>query len=249
MRQWIVFALFFFECFGTRAQSVGFADLYTVKWANGIDSRLVVQAPNKDAVVVGRVPKAGGVMMRSCMERNDDFSKVNGIPRAEVAFDFVPRFSLGSEYEISWSTYIPDDYKFDGKQPEIVAQLHQSSNLGSPPFALMLWGSRYRVEVRGAVGPSFYLGEFGNAEEDRGRLTSWALHYRPDDTGKNALVELYRNGKKVFRASGYPDAYAGETKAYLKLGLYKWWWRSRPSDVTERCLYYGDVTVRSKVID
>jgi hypothetical protein len=249
MRRLIVCVIIVFECLGVKAQASKFTDLYSVKWTSGMDPRLVVQAPNKDAVVVSYVAKAGGPMMKSCMRRDDDFSKVNGIPRAEAAFDFVPRFSLGSEYEIRWSVYISDDYKFDSKQPEIITQIHQSSNLGSPPFSLMLSGDRYRVEVRGAVGPSFYFGEFGNAEEDRGRVTSWLLHYRPDATGKDALVALYRNGQVVFRKSGYPDAYAGETKAYLKLGLYKWWWMSRPSDVSERCLYYGDVTVRSKPIE
>lgn len=230
--------------FAVRADD--FLSLYTIRWGRDIDSRLVIQAQNKNSVSIVNVPNNDGVMMKSCINLNEDYSKVGGIPRAEVAFDYVPRFSLANEYEVNWSILIPENYQFDAAQPEIITQIHQSVNYGSPPFALMLSGNRYRVEIRGGAGTSYYAREFGGAEKDLNKTTFWKLRYRPSSTGANALIELYKNGVLVVHVANYPNAYPNEAKAYLKIGLYKWWWKSRPSDVTERCLYYGSVNVRAK---
>ncbi|MCW5140495.1 polysaccharide lyase [Burkholderia cenocepacia] len=44
--------------------------------------------------------------------------------------------------------------------------------------------------------------------------------------------------------TGVPNAFPNDHQAYFKLGLYKWWWKTRPSDVTERTLYYGDIEMK-----
>ena len=50
----------------------------------------------------------------------------------------------------------------------------------------------------------------------------------------------------VVHAVGRPNAYPGDQKAYLKIGIYKWWWLTRPSDVTQRTMYYGDVEISGR---
>lgn len=231
------------------AQGEDFSDLYSVRWSEGIDPRLAVQAPTSKSITTSAPGRNASVMLKSCMYRDEDFSKVKGIPRAEVAFVSVPRFSLGFEYEIHWSIYLPEDYKFDSKQPEIITQIHQSVNYGSPPLSLMLSGNRYRVEIRGGAGASSYVREFGDPSADLGRLVEWSLRYRPDASGRNSLVDIYKNGNLILHVEGFPNSYSDESRAYLKLGLYKWWWLSRPSDVQQRCVYYGDVNVRSRRSD
>ncbi|NYH14671.1 hypothetical protein [Paraburkholderia bryophila] len=75
---------------------------------------------------------------------------------------------------------------------------------------------------------------------------SWLLRYRPDDEGTNALTELYKDGVRVMHSVGMANAYPGDKEAYLKIGIYKWWWKTRPSDVSERTLYYGNVEIAER---
>src|SRR5438105_148270 len=83
----------------------------------------------------------------------------------------------------------------------------------------------------------------GDAEAARGRWVRWDLVYRGDSSGSAAETELSRDGESVWSASGSPNAYPGDDQAYLKLGLYKWDWQKKPSDVDERTLFVSDVAV------
>lgn len=141
---------------------------------------------------------------------------------------------------------IPANYTLDSKQPEIITQLHQSSDQGSPPFALMLNGQQYQVDARGGAGTPSRSFEFGTPATDEGKVVTWLLNYRPDDTGASAVTDLYQNGVLVVHSVGYPNAYPAEQNAYLKIGIYKWWWLTRPSDVTQRTMYYGDVQISGR---
>ncbi len=78
----------------------------------------------------------------------------SGTPRSEVSFFPVFRFVHGRDYAVRWSTVIPADYRFDSRQPELVAQLHQGGSGGASPFALLLNDGKYEVDVRGAPGMS-----------------------------------------------------------------------------------------------
>jgi hypothetical protein len=217
--------------------------IYSIEWSKGFDDRLLLQVPNQKSISIEYLKNPGQDLMKVCLNRRDNFIPMHGVPRAEVAFDFVPRFAEGREYEVRWSTFMPSSYRFDNLQPEIIMQIHQSSNIGSPPFALMLNGEKYRVETRGGSGASMRAFEFGHADADFNRMTSWRLRYYPDSSGRRSAIDLYKDGTLVFHETGEPNAYFGEKKAYLKLGIYKWWWLSRPSAVEQRCLYYGDVDV------
>lgn len=224
----------------------GYTTLYQSSWRNGIDSNLVIQAPNGD-ITTTALPQFGGVALKASMLRTDDFANVaNGTPRAEVSFTAVQKFAIGNEYQVSWSTMIPPNGPLDSKQPEIITQIHQGTNSGSPPFALLINGQQYEVDVRGGGGTQSRSFQFGAPVGDEGKVVTWLLNYRPDDTGASAVTDLYKDGVLVVHAIGYPNAYSGDQNAYLKIGVYKWWWLTRPSDVTQRTMYYGDVQISGR---
>lgn len=222
-----------------------FTLIYRSAWNNGIDPALTIQAPRRDSIETVPVPAFGGVALKTSMKRTDDFTQVaNGTPRTEVVFDRVARFAVGHEYEIRWSTMIPQRYRIDSQQPEIIAQVHQSARTGSPPFSLMLDNAHYRVEVRSGPGRPLESFEFGSPENEKGKIITWLLRYRPDDSGTGARTDLYKDGVRVVHCMRCPNAYKADDSAYLKIGVYKWWWQTRPSDVSERTMYYGDVEIR-----
>jgi len=169
-----------------------YTTIYQSAWRDGVDPRLVIQAP-PDSISAVAMPQFGGTVLKASMLRSDDFSKVaNGTSRAEVSFTSVANFGIGSEYEVRWSTMIPTNYLLDSKQPEIIAQLHQGSNQGSPPFALILAGQQYQVDVRGGAGAPASSFEFGTPATDEGKVVTWLLRYRPDDTGASAVTDFIR---------------------------------------------------------
>ncbi|WP_160147418.1 heparin lyase I family protein [Caballeronia pedi] len=223
-----------------------YAVSYSTSWKSGIDQRIERQASRTDALRVVHVPEFQGSALRGSMRIDDDFTGVaNGVPRVELAFVRLTRFAVSGDYEIRWSTMTPPDYEFDRKQPEIITQIHQSFGFGSPPFSLMLAGDHYQVDVRGR--PAVKNITFGDTKKDRGRVVCWMLRYRPDDTGAFAVTDLYKDGALVVRGGTSANAYPNDRDAYLKVGIYKWDWKVRPSDVSERTMYYGDVEVRTRV--
>lgn len=221
--------------------------LYRSAWRDGIDPRLTIQAPAPDSVSTVTMPQLKGVALKTTMRRSDDFSAVaSGTPRAEIVFAPVVHFAVGKEYEVRWSTLIPAGYRFDMRQPEIITQLHQGGATGSPPFALLLAGDQYQADVRGGASGANRSVKFGAPAADAGNAVNWVLHYRPDDQGTQALTELYKDGVRVLRSTGMANAYPGDKDAYLKIGIYKWWWKTRSSDVSDRTMYYGNVEIAAR---
>ncbi|NYH27006.1 heparin lyase I family protein [Paraburkholderia bryophila] len=230
-----------------RQDSGTYTVLYRSAWHDGIDPRLTIQAPEPDSISTVAMPQFNGVALKTTMRRSEDFSRVaSGTPRVEIVFAPVVHFAVGKEYEVRWSTMIPAGYRFDTRQPEIITQLHQGGFTGSPPVALMLAGDHYQAEVRSGPGEANQSVTFGTPAADIGRAVSWLLRYRPDDEGTNALTELYKDGVRVMHSVGMANAYPGDKDAYLKIGIYKWWWKTRPSDVSERTIYYGNVEVAER---
>ncbi|VWC80990.1 hypothetical protein BLA50215_01240 [Burkholderia lata] len=230
---------------GPGSGSPGEMRFYRSDWARGVDPRLGLQEPTPQNVTTGELPGIHGALLKVTMRRSQDFTGVaSGTPRSEVSFSPVFRFVNGRDYEVRWSTVIPADYRFDSRQPELVAQLHQGGSDGSPPFALLLNNGKYEVDVRGAPGTPSQSFAFGDPSADRGQPVSWVLRYRPDDRGGDALTDVFRNGERVVHVTGVPNAFPNDRQAYFKLGLYKWWWTTRPSDVIERTMYYGDIEMK-----
>lgn len=220
--------------------------LFETDWRRGVDPRIAFQAVSREAIEVvdldrPSMPRA----LRFFLSRAGDYAAVaNGTPRAEIAFGGVFRFRRGSEYRVAWQTLIPPDYGFDSQQPEVIAQIHQGPAAGYPPFALFIaGGGQYEVHSRTQSRRDDVTALVGVPMDDRGNVVDWLLRYVPDDTGRAAVTELYRDGTRVFSMRGMPNAYTGDDEAYLKLGIYKADWQKKPSDVDTRTLYYGKVAV------
>lgn len=185
-------------------------------------------------------------VVKISLNKTDDFSRVcNGSPRAEISFQSNFNFRRNREYLVEFSTYIPSQFKFDFKQPEIIAQIHQKLNTGSPVFALVLDGDKYQARVRSDKVDTQNV-TIAQAGSDKDKWVSWMLRYRPDSSGVSSISELYKNDELSFSANGHPNSYPTDDGAYFKFGLYKWWWNAKPSDVTNRRLYFGDLTVKFK---
>jgi Polysaccharide lyase len=224
-----------------------YATIYAADWESGLDPAIVVQAaePNDITVVVDPLMPARRAVNVD-VRRDEDFSRVaNGLPRAELLLPPTIGFASGHDYLIRWATFLPADFSFDLDQMQIITQIHQSAETGGPPpFMLTLLGTSYTVSERGGHdtvhghGPAFCC-----ADHDTGKWVRWVLHYVPDATGRTARTQLWKNGVEVFESKGLPNAYPGETHAYLKLGVYKPGWLTSPSTISETRLLYGPLTI------
>jgi hypothetical protein len=127
----------------------------------------------------------------------------------------------------------------DRHASELSPRCHEGAPQGSPPWSLTLVGDRYQAQLRD--GARVQTRDIGGAAQDRGRWVQWMLRYRPDSSGAGAITELERDGARVLSANGVPNAYPNDNRAYFKIGIYKWWWKERPSNVSERTIFFGDV--------
>jgi len=228
----------------------GYERVYATNFNESLDPDINRQAPAKDSLTLVDAPGGKpGRCLRVTMQQTDDFSAVaNGSPRSELAFGKQFRIEPGKDYLIEWSTFLPLDHRFDEQQPESITQIHQSLSRGSPPFMLTLTGDEYQVEIRGGESDDLKTNKhrWGSAAGDLGKWVEWRLHYVADAKGPQAVLQLFKDEVLVLDASGQPNAYAGDTLAYWKLGIYKWGWKKKPSDVSTRTLYCGDLFVNVK---
>ncbi|MFC4706374.1 MULTISPECIES: heparin lyase I family protein [Paraburkholderia] len=226
----------------------GFDVLFSSAWGHGVDSKIQYQMPNRDSIqVVDLANSAMPHALKVTISRDENYENVaNGVPRAEISFGEYIKFHRNEEYFVRWQTYIPGNYKFDKKQPEVIMQIHQGAQIhwGYPTFALFFsTDTGYGVRSRTGQSTDSVGKIFGSPEADRGRVVDWTLRYIPDDTGENAVTELLKDGGVVFQTRGVPNAYPGDDAAYLKFGLYKAGWKTKPTDVDIRTMYFGRVSI------
>jgi len=218
---------------------------YSTDWQTGVDPQIGIQrARSGDVSVVDAPALPGRKAVRVTIDRNEDFTRVaNGSPRAEMLFPDALKFTLGREYLVQWSTYLPVGFEFDPDQELVITQIHQGSLSGPPPVALTLHGGDYVFLVRGGEHAKVRGSRICCAVGDTGKWVHWVLRYIPDASGKDAVTQLWRNGTLVSSAVGEANAYPDDKPAYLKMGLYKYRWRLDPSNVDTMVILYGPVSV------
>ncbi|WP_321882803.1 heparin lyase I family protein [Paraburkholderia bannensis] len=217
-----------------------------VDWRDGLSEAVSEQANPGGIEVVPDPEDASRKVLRAAIARNENFTHVaNGSPRAEVLFREPASFAQGSDYLLQWSTYLPRNFEFDGKQMVIVSQIHPSGKSGSPTLALTLLGTNYYISTRGGmqVQRTTAGAKLCCAENDRGHWVYWTLRYIPDDSGQQSLTQLWKNGVSVFHSEHVANAYLGDQHSYLKVGLYKSGWLKEPSDVEVQTMFYGPVSI------
>jgi hypothetical protein len=237
------------------ADSTAYVTLYETDWQQGLDPRTGVQAnPGGISLVDDPADSAGPAgaahaarkVLRAHIDRSERYVGIaNGVPRAELLFPAPVRFEQKRDYLIRWSTWLPGDFAFDSRQLMIIAQVNQGKWTGAPTLALALLGNRYAISVHGGerhdkVSAGKWL---CCANGDGERWVHWVIHYVPDETGRRAVTELYKDGARVFAARGAPNAYPAVNDAYLKLGLYKPKWNMTSSDVATSTVLYGPLSV------
>ncbi len=217
--------------------------LYTIDWRGGLDSTLSLQQANVGDISVVNAPSMSGhKALRVSISKSEDFSHVaNGLPRAELVFPAPVRFTQGRDYLVRWSTYIPQEYRFDSS--EIIAQIHQGPASGSPPIMLTITGGDYTFSERGSSesgqGTTFRI---CCAAMDQGKWIHWALRYVPDAEGTHASTQFWKDGTSVYASRGTPNAYPRDNASFLKMGLYipGGWKQADPGPIV---LFYGPVSV------
>ncbi|AOJ18073.1 hypothetical protein WJ11_01290 [Burkholderia cenocepacia] len=235
-------------CAPSVANDIGphdFCPLYVNEWQYGVSDLGMQAAQPSDVrwVVDPVTPDKRAIRVQ--LRRDEDFSRVvNGAPRAEFTLPKNIVLRTGKEYLIRWRIYLPTDFEFDGRQMEIITQLHQGTRNGPPPIMLTLLGNGYEFSVRGGADTRHGVGlRMCCAAADRGRWVEWTMRYAPDASGRDAVTQLWKDGVHVFDGSGKPNAYPDDDKAYLKFGVYKPEWQKLPSDIERIALYFSDVRV------
>ncbi len=133
------------------------------------------------------------------------------------------------------SYYLPSDYISD-PAPELITQW-QSLKGVSPPLALWTINGRW------------HLVQYGTTHTDIGayakeKWTDFVFHVKWS-LGSDGLIEVWKDGTKIYTKSG-ANTYAGYTTGnYMKSGIYKWPWKSAPSssNTTRRVIYVDDVRI------
>jgi Polysaccharide lyase len=133
------------------------------------------------------------------------------------------------------SIYLPSDYVTD-PAPELVTQWH--TDAGSPPLALWTHNGKWRITMFGNQQTTI-------ATYEKNKWVDWVYHVKWS-AGSDGLVEVWKDGVKVFTKTGaniYSNSIGG---AYMRVGVYKWVWKSGSnpaSTTTKRIMYVDEVRI------
>lgn len=202
--------------------------------------------------IVSSPTRAGEHAVKFTLKKGDPF--VASSKRAELRLGTVP---ANSEQWYGFSNYLPKDWVNDPSF-EITAQFHNRPDLSlgeewrSPALTLAIYKDRWRVGNRwdpkrvtkkknprtegGSEG--WYVGNI-----EKGKWTDWVFHIKWSHK-HDGLLEVWKDGKLVVRKTG-PNTYNDEKGPFLKMGIYKPHWKSKPerSKATKRVIYFDEVRV------
>jgi hypothetical protein len=181
---------------------------------------------------VNNFSRSGYWSMRVELRRTDN--DVAGSKRAEARRASNDEPTLKERW-YGASYYLPTDYIAD-PAPESLTQW-QSLKAISPPLALWTENGRWKVVQNGNISTD--IGEY-----KKEKWTDFVFHVKWS-LNNDGLIEVWKDGVKVFTKLGpnsYPDYITGN---YMKSGIYKWRWKSAPStsNTTKRVVYIDDVRI------
>jgi hypothetical protein len=156
--------------------------------------------------------------------------ETNGGTRAEISFQ--PATNLNRWY--SFAIYAPSEqFKWDDED-DCLVQFHQG-NGETPALCLRVREDRIYIRIMGVWN------DLGVFEKDK--WSSYVMHII-HSTGSGGLIELWRNGVKIFNRSGtnMDKVESGDHNPSLKLGIYKSAWNgSSTTETSTRVVYYDDI--------
>jgi len=139
------------------------------------------------------------------------------------------------------SYYLGSDYVTD-KAPEIVTQW-QSPKGVQPPLAIWTYNGHWMV-ARSYGSTSIKTTTTDIGAYTKGAWTDIVVHVKWS-TSSDGLIEVWKNGSKVYTYAG-SNTYSGQSKGnYLKTGIYKWPWKTGTysSNTTKRVAYIDEVRI------
>jgi len=161
-------------------------------------------------------------------------------------------FEYGKEYWIGFAIYLNDDYQLP-ELNDIIFQTHgiPDFNLGEnyrnpilsmsvtgllendknavsePHWAISILGDhravtpdsgvRYPTHVRDVISP---------VQGDIGRWVTWVIRYK-NTYNPDGYIDIWKDGQHVYSKTGIRTAFNDRKGAYIKMGSYKWSWRSQ----------------------
>ncbi len=176
--------------------------------------------------------RAGDWSMRVELRRTDN--DVAGSKRAEARRASNDEPNLKERW-YGMSYFLPNDYIPD-PAPELLTQWQSLKGI-SPPLAIWTNNGRWQIVQYGNVSTD--LGVY-----ETGKWTDYVVHVKWS-LSNDGLIELWKNGVKVFTKTG-PNSYPGyATGNYMKSGIYKWRWHSDPasSKTYVRIVYQDEIRI------
>lgn len=161
--------------------------------------------------------------------RNTD-KEVQSGTRAEITFPI----STSNNRWYSFAMYIPSaDYKVD-KTDEVITQWHQGGG-ATPALCLRTKDDKLWLRV---LGKWIDLGKL-----DKDKWHTYVMHV-VHSAGKDGLVEIWYDGKKILNRTGANSYPIGKTYhlPFWKFGIYKSQYNGNKATATsKRVLYFDDI--------
>ncbi|MEM1368315.1 MAG: polysaccharide lyase [Cyanobacteria bacterium P01_H01_bin.15] len=222
------------------AQQIGFKSSFE----NALEGWRRELCCDYSAELVNYPVREGTQSLKITLNRTDP--DIHNSKRAELKLSPVP---ADSEYEYSFSIFLPHDYAHD-QEREIVAQWHSSPDFslgetrpGQPPLALHTENGSWRLHRAWDEKPvtlrkqpqgkqAINLGRY-----DTGQWTDWRVRVRWSHDSRG-YIYIWKNKNLVWQHQG-PSTYNDQLGPKFKIGIYKPGWKSRPqrSRVNQRVLY------------
>ena len=170
-------------------------------------------------------------------ELRDTDPMVSSGTRAEVTVIKDESAPMEKEMWYSFAVLFPTNgYEADAEK-EIISQWHQTGG-ASPPVSLIIRNDRMSVEVTAVADAEkkFDLGEI--TKDSWQQFAFHIIHSKKSD----GLVEIWKNGAKIFTYKGANLYSNGDPLPKWKMGVYKWKWNgSETTNTTKRVLYFDNV--------
>lgn len=161
---------------------------------------------------------------------------------------------LGSENWYGFSIYLPNDWVED-TAPDIVTQWHDrpdfwfGENWKRPSLSISIDGKNW--SIGNVWDPKLVTKDSNIAGQERlwsgaikkGAWTDWVFHVKWSHKS-DGLIEIWKDGKLIVNKRG-PSTYNDLLVPYLKIGSYKYTWKSNkpPSIVNQRVIYFDELRI------
>lgn len=212
--------------------------------------------PHSAAVVPSPIREGGAALMID-LRRGD----APGRERAEVMPDawdafpnFVNEFHLGQEYWYTVSVCLSADWVIDNDR-EVVFQFHSRPDLNrgeswsrQPPLALYINGGEWQLVNRADARKIQRDGTMPQFEQFwslgpivPGAWTDWSFQVKWS-YGPDGILQVWRDGQPVVSHYG-PNTFNDNQGPYLKMGIYKFTWKHRPTLTDRRVIYFDSLRI------